>query len=184
MDLLERWAGYLAIAGGALTAVLVGVVAYDPNTSAWSAFFLVILLLGAAVPGMERRTRTATGRLGRVSAWLSTAGALGLLAVFVYAAATGQMSFEEGAGGLAPLWAVTAVAWFLGNIGFGLAVARAGVPSRIGGWLVVIGAVAGAGLGVIPNAMPPQALTLVFGLFGIGWIVTGYAVVRGPSRSG
>lgn len=59
MEMLARWAVYLAIAGGALTAILVVVVAYDPKTGAWLAFFLVVALLGAAVLGFEKRTKSA-----------------------------------------------------------------------------------------------------------------------------
>lgn len=184
MDALARWAGYLAIAGGALTAILVGVVAYDPNTGAWLAFFLVVALLGAAVFGFEKRTRSATGRLGRASAWLSAVGAVALLAVFVYAAATDRLTFEASATSdpLAPLWIVTAVAWFLGNIGFAVAIIRAQVLSVTGGWLVLAGAVVGLGVSAVPEENLPSAVMLLFGLFGIGWIVVGYAGARPSAR--
>jgi len=185
MDALARWSGLLAIAGGVLTTILVGIVAGDPNTGAWSGFFLVVALLGLAVLGLENRTRTATGQLGRASAWLSTIGAAALLVTFAYASLTDQMSFDESAASdpLMPLWAVTAIAWFLGNIGFGIALIRARALSAIGAWLVLAGAVAGVGLSLIPNAAPPVAVTLLFGLFGIGWILVGYAGMRLPSRA-
>jgi len=183
MDALSRSAGYLAIAGGAVATVLVGVVAYDPNTAAWNGFFLVVALLGAAVLGLESRTRALTGQLGRVSAWLSAIGAAALLVVFAYAAATNQMNFDASAASdpLMPFWAVTAIAWFLGNIGFGVAIVRAKALSANGGWLVLAGAVAGVGMSLIPSA-PPVPLTLLFGLFGIGWVVVGYAATRAPRR--
>ncbi|HSO28760.1 MAG TPA: hypothetical protein VLS28_02545 [Candidatus Sulfomarinibacteraceae bacterium] len=180
MDAVARWAGMLAIAGGALTVILVGIVAYDPNTDAWFGFFLVVALLGLAVLGLEMRTRTATGQLGRVSAWCSIVGAAALLVAFAYAAATDQLTFDAtaSAGSLTLVWAVTAITWFLGNIGFGVAIVRAKVLSVIGGWLVLAGSVAGVGMSLIPNAAPPVAVTLLFGLFGIGWIVVGYAGAR------
>lgn len=184
MDTLASWAGYLAIAGGALAAIVIGVVVYDPNTSAWNVFFLVVALLGAAVFGFERRTRTATGQLGRVSAWLSTAGAVALLAVFAYAAATNKLNFEATATSdpLTPLWIVTAIAWFLGNLGFAVAIIRAKALSVIGGWLVLAGAVAGLVMAALPPDNLPSALILLFGLFGIGWIVVGYAGIRSSTR--
>ncbi len=180
MDTLARWAGYLAIAGGALAAIVVGVVVYDPNTGAWFAFFPVVALLGAAVFGFEQRTRAATGQLGRISAWLSTAGAVALLAVFAYAAATNKLNFDASAASdpLTPFWIVTAITWFLGNIGFGVAIIRARALSMVGGWLVLAGAVAGLVVSALPPENLPSALMALFGLFGIGWIVVGYAGVR------
>jgi hypothetical protein len=186
MDTLARWAGYAAMAGGALATILVGIIAYDPNTDAWLAFFLVVAFLGVAVLGLERSTLSATGQWGRASAWLSAIGAGALLVVFAYAAATGQLSFDATATSdpLAPLWAVTAIAWFFGNIGFGVAIIRTKVLSVIGGWLVLAGAVAGVGLSVLPtDAAPPLAVMLPFALFGIGWILVGYAGIRPAVRS-
>ena len=184
MDSLARGAGYLAIAGGAIVAILVVVVAFDPNSGAWFAFFLVVTLLGAAVLGFENRTRAATGQLGRASAWLSAVGAAALLAVFVYASATGRLTSDASATSdpLAPFWMVTAVAWFLGNIGFAVAIIRGRVLWVMGGWLVLAGAVTGLGVTVVLGENLPPAVLLVFGLFGIGWIVVGYAGTRAPTR--
>jgi hypothetical protein len=184
MDTLARWAGYLAMAGGAIVAILVVLVASDPNSGAWFAFFLVVALLGAAVLGFEGRTRTATGQLGRASAWLSAVGAAALLAVFVYAAATDRLTYDASATSdpLAPFWMATAVAWFLGNIGFAVAIIRGRVLSVMGGWLVLAGAVAGLGVTVVLGENLPPAVVLVFGLFGIGWILVGYAGTRPSAR--
>lgn len=184
METLARWAGYLAIAGGAIAAILVGIVAFDPNTGAWFAFFLVVALLGAAVLGFEKRTRTATGQLGRASAWLSAVGAVALLAVFVYAVATNQMSTSasQASDPLAPYWMVTAIAWFLGNIGFAVAIIRSRALSVIGGWLVLAGALVGLAVTAVLGEDVPPAVMLVFGLFGIGWILVGYAGTRASAR--
>lgn len=184
MDSLARWVGYLAIVGGALAAIVVGVAVYDPKTEPWSAFFVVVALLGAAVFGFERRTRPATGQLGRASAWLSTIGAVALLAVFVYAAATDKLNFAATATSdpLTPFWIVTAIAWFLGNVGFAVAIIRAGALSVIGGWLVLAGAVAGLVASALPPDNLPSAVMALFGLFGIGWVVVGYAGIRSSTR--
>src|SRR3990170_2432457 len=128
METLARWAGYLAIGGGALVAILVVITAYDPATSAWYAFFLVVALLGAAVLGFQELTKASTGQLGRASAWLSALGGLGLLAVSAY-----------------------------------------------GAWLVLAGAVVGLAFAAVLGENVPSAVYLLFGLFGIGWIVIGYA---------
>src|SRR3989304_3634913 len=129
MDTLARWAGYLAMAGGAIVVILVVLVTSDPNSGAWFAFFLVVALLGAAVLGFETRTRAAAGPLGRPWEWLSAVGAAALLSVVVYASATGRLTSDASATSdpLAPFWMVTAVAWVLGNIGFALAI----IPGRV-----------------------------------------------------
>ena len=186
METLARWAGYLAIAGGALVAVLVVITTVDPNSSAWFAFFAVVALLGAAVLGFQERAKAATGQLGRASAWLSALGALALLAVFAFAVATDRLSFEEDASSdpLAPFWLVTALAWFIGNIGFAVALIRARVLSPIGAWLVLAGAIVGLAVTAVLGENLPPALYLLFGLFGIGWVVIGYAAVRPAVRPG
>jgi hypothetical protein len=76
----------------------------------------------------------------------------------------------------------TAVAWFLGNIGFAVAIIRAKVLSVIGGWLVLAGAVTGLAVTAVLGENVPPAVLLVFGLFGIGWILVGYAGTRPSVR--
>src|SRR3989304_5804411 len=90
MDTLARWAGYLAIAGGAVMVVMLFLVVFtNPVTSpAWNLFWVVVALLGAGVLGLYERTRSTVGQLGQVSAWVSAFGGLGLLLVGVYAVAT------------------------------------------------------------------------------------------------
>lgn len=182
METLARWAGYLAIAGGALVVVLVAITTYDPESAAWFAFFLVVALLGAAVLGFQERTKATTGQLGMASAWLSAIGALALLGVFAYAAATNQMStsgdYDPASDPLTPFWIITAAAWFIGNIGFAVALIRARAISTIGAWLVLAGAVVGLGVTAVLGENLPAAVLLLFGVFGIGWVVIGYAAVR------
>ena len=187
MEALARWAGYLAIVGGAIAVVVIAITAYDPNSGSWYGFFLVVALLGAALPGLRVRTKVATGQLGRASAWLSAIGALALLIAFGYAAAASQAtsgSADPASDPLAPVWLVSAVAWFIGNIGFAVALLRARVLSSIGAWLVLAGAVVGLVVSAVLGENLPPAVMLLFGLFGIGWIVIGYAAVRPTARAG
>ena len=178
MDMLARWAGYLAIAGGGLIAVVVIIVTMDAESPAWFAFFLVILLLGGAVLGLERRTRVTTGPFGRWSAWLSVGGVLALLGVFAYAAATGGLSseaaYDPATDPLTPLWIATAAAWFLGNIGYAVALLRGRALSAIGAWLVLGGAVIGLIVTAVLGENLPPAVTLLFGVFGLGWMFIGW----------
>jgi NAD/NADP transhydrogenase beta subunit len=181
MQTLERWAGWLAVAGGALLAVMmVAVVLTNPATSpAWNLFWVVVALLGAGVLGLSEGARSAVGQLGRVSAWVSAVGGLGLLLVGVYAAVTNQLdSGQGGADPLWPFWMVTFGAWLVGNIGFAGTLIRGRSLSSVGAWFVVIGAVTGVAALLFGGENPPAALYLVFVLFGVGWMVLGYAATR------
>jgi len=182
MNLLARWAGYLAIAGGAVMVVMLFlVVITNPATSpAWNLLWAVVASLGAGVLGLYERTKSAVGRLGRVSAWLSALGALGLLIVAAYAIATNQLNTDPNAppDPLWPFWIITFGAWLGGNVVFAVALIRARALSLSGAWLVLAGAVAGVAASILGGSNPPPALFLVFVLFGVGWVMLGYAATR------
>jgi len=179
MDTLARWAAYLAIAGGAVMSVVVVIVAFAPNSAAWNVLFIAVALLGAATLGLYLRAGSAVGQLGRVSAWVSALGALGLVLVGAYAFATNQLD-TSGTGNdpLLPLWLVTSLAWFLGALGFAGALIRGRALAPIGAWLVLAGAVVGLVVSVAGGSNPPPQVYLVFLLFGVGWILLGYAAMR------
>lgn len=183
MNMLARWAGYLAIAGGAvMTVVLVVATFGDPESPVWNLFFLVVALLGAGVLGLYERTKSAVGQLGKTSAWLSALGALGLLLFGGYAIATNQ--YETGVTGndpMTPFWIILSLAWLIGALGFAVALIRGRALSSIGAWLVLAGAVVGAVAGFAGGENPPPELFLVFVLFGVGWMVLGYAATREPA---
>jgi len=187
METLARWAGYLAIVGGGLMVVVTVATTVDPDSPIWFVFFLVPILLGAAVLGFEQRTRAATGQLGRASAWLSAAGVVALLLVFAYAIATGGVStddtYDPASDPFTPFWIATAVAWFVGNLGYAAALIRAKALSPIGAWLVVAGAIVGIVVSAVLGENLPTYVYLLFALFGLGWIVVGYAALRptGPA---
>lgn len=186
MEMLARWAGDVASAGGAvMVAMFLLVVATDPATTpAWNLLWVVVALLGAGVLGLYERTKTAVGGLGRASAWVSVLGALGLLLVAAYSVATNQLEAAEGAPNpLWPLWIGTVSAWLGGNIVFALALI--GVRSQssltwLGAWLVVAGAALGLAGSLLGGQNPPAALFLLFVPLGVGWIVLGQAATRQP----
>ena len=185
MDSLGRWAGFLAMAGGILLAVILIIVALLPTSIAWYGLFVGIVLLGAAVPGLYWRTRPATGRLGLASAWFSGLGALAIVAVAAYLIGTdqvsaGQQNLPEGP----PTYVGIAAsfAWLVGNLGFAVALIRTRALPPRGAWLILAGALG-------PLAMAPfvgddspavltQGVTLVFGLVPLGWIMMGYTASR------
>jgi hypothetical protein len=181
METLARWAGYLAIAGGAIMAVVSVVTTVDPTSPAWVGFFVVPVLLGAAVIGFQERTRPSTGQLGWASAWLSAAGVVGLLLVFGWSVISGEgtgSGYTVATDPLIPLWIATAGAWFVGNLGFAVALIRGRALSRLGAWLVLAGALIAVVItATLAQNLPPAAY-LLFAVFGIGWAVVGYAAVQ------
>lgn len=194
MGVLERWAGPMAVIGGALIAVIVSILSFMPaaagSPAAWPALFLGIALLGAAVPGLDRRARGSTGRLGRSAAWLSGAGAAATVAVVLYFLANGQIlavqqALPEGPIGVLAMGA--SLAWLAGNLGFAVAILRSNVLPRPGAWLVLAGA-------LIPIALAPftsgasadtvsQLGTAAFLLLPVGWVILGVQAIgqRSPS---
>lgn len=181
MHTLSRGAGLLAITGGAVMVVMLVLVVFtEPATSpAWNLLWVVVALLGAGVLGLYERTRNTVGQLGRVSAWVSAFGALGLLLVAAYAIATDQLDTGQNAPNpLWPFWIITFSAWLGGNIVYALALIRAQSLPSLGAWLVVAGAALGLAGSLVGGENPPAALLLLFVLFGIGWILLGQAAMR------
>lgn len=181
MDSLARWAGYLAIAGGALMAAILVVVTVSPNSPVAYVFVAVIPLLGGGVLGLYQRTRSAVGQLGKWSAWASTLGIFGLVVVGVYGLVTNQFSTDPNKPDpLLPLWAVTSVAWLGGSTVFAAALVRARALSVPGAWLVLAGAAGGLAVSILGGQNPPPVTFLVFAVYGVGWVVLGYAATRAP----
>ena len=186
MDALGRWAGFLAMAGGALLTIILIIVALSPTSIAWYGLFLGIVLLGAALPGLYWRTRPAAGRFGLAAAWLSGLGAVAIVMVAAYLVGTNQVSaaqqdLPEGPVGFVAIAA--SVAWLFGNLGFAVALIRSRALPRLGAWLVLAGAFVPIAMApFVGDGSPPaltQAVTLVFGLVPVGWILLGYQAWRG-----
>lgn len=192
MVVLERLAGPLAVAGGASITVIVATLAIQPAASlatpAWYALLVGIGLLGAAVPGMYRRTGRATGRLGLASAWLSGVGAIGTVGAVAYFVGTGQIAAAQQALPDGPAGAVAmgaSFAWLAGNLGFAVAVARTRALPRAGALMVLAGALLPLALAPVTSNAASSALaqlgTAAFLLLPAGWIVLGIGVPRSVS---
>jgi hypothetical protein len=180
-----RWAGVLAMAGGALLTVILIIVAFSPTSNTWYGLFLGIVLLGAAVPGLYWRTRPATGRFGLGAAWLSGLGAAAIVLVAAYLVGTSQVSPAQQSLPEGPATAIgmgASVVWLIGNLGFALALLRSRVLPALGAWLVLAGAFVPLALtpvvGDSSAAAATQALTLIFGLLPVGWTLLGYTAWR------
>ncbi len=188
METLGRWAAYLAIAGGALFVVSLIPYAFSPTlAAAVVGVFVGIVLIGAAVPGLYWRTRAATGRLGLVSAWLSGLGTIAIVPLAAYLIATNDPMLTQPNAPPTPAGVITFLAvfaWLVGNLGFAVAVIRARILSRLGAWLVITGAVVAVATTPLYGVTDPTviaAITLLFGLMPVGWIVVGYAAWRQAS---
>lgn len=198
MDVLARWAAVLAISGGALIAIIASLLVLQPaaagGMAAWYAMFFGIAALGAAVPGMYRRTGQRTGRLGLVAASLSGLGAVLTIGMVAYFAATNQIVAVQQALPEGPIGAVAmgaSLAWLTGNLGFAVAIARTRALPRLGAWLVLLGAAMPIALAPLAtDASSPLAAVgaAAFLLLPLGWIVLGVAsyrvVPRATARAG
>lgn len=185
MDALGRWAGFLAMAGGTILTVILIIGVLSPTSTVWYGLFLGIVLLGAALPGLYWRTRPATGRLGLAAAWLSGFGALAIVAVAAYLIGTGQVGPSQQnlpEGPLTFVGIAASIAFLIGNLGFALALIRSRVLPPLGAWLVLAGAFIAVAMTPFVGEDSPtaltQAVTLVFGLVPVGWILLGYTASR------
>lgn len=188
MDALGRWAGLLAMTGGALLVAILIILVLSPTSPAFYGIFPGIVLLGAAVPGLYWRTRPATGRLGLAAAWLSGLGAIATVVVAASFIATNQISaaqqdLPEGPAMFIGIGA--SVAWLIGNLGFALVLIRSRALPPLGAWLVLAGAFVSVAMapfvGEDSSSAAVQAMMLVFGLVPVGWILLGYAASRRTS---
>jgi len=185
MNVLGRWAGVLAMAGGGLITVVLVIGALAPTSTVWYGLFLGIVLLGAAVPALHWRMRPATGRLGLAAAWLSGLGSVVIVALAAYLIGTGQVGPSQQDlpdGPLTLVGMAASFAWLLGNLGFALALIRSRALPSLGAWLVLAGAFVASAVAPFVGEDSPaaltQAATLVFGLVPLGWILVGSTTWR------
>ena len=178
MSTLTRFAGPLAMLGGGVFVLAILAVAVDPSALAWIGLIVAMFLIGGAALGLQRQVGARIGSLGRWAALATAAAALALIALVLIALATtaGDMATPPPPVVIASS-GVAFLVWLLGSIVFALSLIRAKAVPALAGWLVVLG----AGIGSVvlfaftsgPNPSPLFYLPL--GLYGVGWMLIGFA---------
>ena len=80
MSTLARFAGALALFGGAVWVIANLIQMVAPLSYAWIGLFVSVLFIGGAVLGLQRQLGARTGMLGRWGAAATAAGSVALLA--------------------------------------------------------------------------------------------------------
>ena len=181
MSNLARFAGPLALLGGAVWVVATLVLAITPTSFAWLGLIVAMALIGGAAFALQQQLGAGSGGIGRWAAFATAAGAVGTLALVVIALVTtgGNMATTP------PTWIVVGslvafLLWLIGSIVFALSLIRAKAIQPIAGWLVVVGAVVGTVALMSQNSSPIFVLPMA--LYGVGWVLVGLAA-RTPART-
>ncbi len=176
MSTLARFAGLLALFGGAVFVIANLIQMAAPLSYAWIGLFASALLIGGAAVGLQRQLGARTGMLGRWGAAATAAGSVALLAFLLFTVATGQIyATTPPPPILLVLSFLSLLLWLVGSMVFAVGLMRAKAISPVAGWLIVLGAVVSP-LSVIAggqNSPPFVFLPLV--LYGVGWMLMGYA---------
>ena len=88
MGALARFAGPLALFGGAVWVVANLIQLVAPLSYAWIGLFASGLLIGGAALGLQRQFGARTGMLGRWGGLATAAGSLGIVAAVVLSIAS------------------------------------------------------------------------------------------------
>lgn len=175
MSSLARFAGILALLGGAVWAIANLIQMADPLSFAWIGLFASALLIGGAALGLQRQFGARTGMLGRWGAVATAAGSVALLAFLLFIVATGQIyATTPPPDILVALTLLSLLLWLVGSVVFALGLMRAKAISPIAGWLIVLGAVVSPVSLIAGGQNPPPFVYLPFVLYGVGWVLVGY----------
>ena len=176
MSTLARFAGLLALLGGAVWVIANLIQMADPSSFAWIGLFASVLLIGGAVLGLQRQLGARTGMLGRWGAPATAAGSVALLAFLLITVATGQIyATTPPPPILLVLSFLSLLLWLVGSLVFAVGLMRAKAISPIAGWLIVLGALVSPVSVMAGGENPPAFVYLPFVLYGIGWVLVGYA---------
>jgi len=185
MSTLARFAGILALLGGAVWVLANVIQMAAPLSYAWIGLFASALLIGGAALGLQRQFGARTGMLGRWGAVATAAGSVALFAFLLYNVATGQIyETTPPPAILVALTLLSLLLWLVGSVVFALGLMRAKAISPIAGWLIVLGAVVSPVSLIAGGQNPPPFVYLPFVLYGIGWVLVGYAARTTPADLG
>jgi hypothetical protein len=174
MGTLVRFAGPLALLGGAVWTIAGLIQALVPTAPTWIGLFAAVLLIGGAAVGLQQQLRARTGGLGRWGAAATAIGAVALIACVFVVIATGQVNSTTPPGILVALAGLSFLLWFVGGLVFALGLMRAKAISPLAGWLVVLGAVIIPVLVIAIPQNPPPIVYVPLTLYGVGWVLVGY----------
>jgi hypothetical protein len=174
MGTLARFAGPLALLGGALWVIAGLGQAAVPTAPTWIGLFASVLLIGGAAVGLQQQVGERSGRLGRWGAAATGFGALALMACVLIVIATGQFNATNPPAVLVALAGLSFLLWFVGGLVFALGLMRAKAIPQVAGWVVVLGAVIIPVLVIVFPQNPPPIVYVPLVLYGVGWMLVGY----------
>lgn len=179
MGALARFAGSLALVGGAVWVIANLIQLIAPLSYGWIGLFASGLLIGGAALGLQQQFVQRTGMLGRWGGLATAAGSVGVVTAIVLLIATGQINADTpGSPILQALVLLSLLLFFAGSVVFALGLIRAKAISPIAGWLVVLGAVVIPVLVIAVPQNPPPIVYLPLAIYGIGWVLVGYEARR------
>lgn len=175
MSTLARFAGLLALLGGAVWVIANLIQMAAPLSYAWIGLFASVFLIGGAAVGLQRQLGARTGMLGRWGAAATAAGSVAVLAFLLFVVATGQIyATTPPPPILLVLSLLSLLLWLVGSLVFAVGLMRAKAISPIAGWLIVLGAVISPVSVIAGGQNPPSFVYLPLVLYGVGWVLVGY----------
>ncbi len=176
MSTLARFAGPLALLGGMVWVIATLIAIADPLSYAWIGWIASMLLIGVAALGLQRQLGARTGRLGRWGAAATAGGSVAIVTLVLFTFATGQATASTPPPPVLTVVALLAFLLFIvGSIVFALGLMRAKAISPIAGWLIVLGGPVGFVLSFAGGQNPSPFFYLPLALYGVGWVLVGFA---------
>jgi hypothetical protein len=176
MSTLARFAGPLALLAGTVWVIATLIQVAAPLSYAWIGFIASAPVIGAAALGLQHQFGARTGRLGRWGAVATAGGSVALIATLVVTVLTVPYATDTPPSPVVLVVSVVSLLlWLVGSLVFALALVRAKAVSPIAGWLIVLGAAFGAVVPFVAGQQPPSFIFLPMALYGVGWVLVGYA---------